>query len=110
MIDDILNDTINKFNDKIATDEKLRSDLTGISRSIVLRLDDGRRFNFQLSDCHASKPNVGDLDNPDISIESDEATLEALYKGEMRAMKAFALRKLRVKSTMEDLLRLRKFF
>jgi putative sterol carrier protein len=110
MIEDILNDTINRFNGKVATDEKLRSDLTGISRSIVLRLDDGRRFNFQLSDCHVGKPNIGDLDKPDISIESDEATLEALYKKELRPMKAFAMRKIRIDSSVEDLLRLRKFF
>ena len=110
MIEDILTDIINQFNGKIITDEKLRSELTGVARSLVLRLDDGRKFNFHLADCKVSNFVVGDLDNPDIAIESDEATLEALYKKELRPMKAFALRKIRINSSMDDLLRFRKFF
>ena len=110
MIEKILSDTIDKFNQKAATDEKLKAELAGISRSIVLRLKDGRSFHFQLADGRAEKPKAGDIDRPDISIESDEATIEALYKREMRVMKALALKKLRIDSSLEDMLRLRKFF
>ena len=110
MIEEILAKTIEKFNEKATNDEKLRSELAGISRSIVLRLDDGRRFNFHLSNGQASKLSIGDLEKPDISIESDEATLMALYNKELRPMKAFALRKVRIDGSVEDLLRLRKFF
>lgn len=110
MIEDILADTIDKFNKKAAADEKLRSELAGVSRKIVLRLDDGRTFNFRLSEAQAIDLKTGDADNPDISIESDEATLDALYKGEMRVMKALALKKLRIQGSFQDLLRLRKFF
>jgi len=110
MIEEMLTETINKFNEKVATDEKLRSELAGVSRSIVLRLDDGRSYHFQLSDGRASNMKVGDIDKPDISIESDEATIEALYKRDMRVMKALVLKKLRVSGSIEDLLRVRKFF
>jgi putative sterol carrier protein len=110
MIEKILSETIDKFNEKAATDEKLKAELAGVSRSIVLRLDDGRKFHFQLVNGRAGKPEVGDLDEPDISIESDEATIEALYTREMRVMKALALKKLRIDGSFEDLLRLRKFF
>jgi putative sterol carrier protein len=110
MIEDIFNDIISKFNEKAKTDEKLRSELAGISKRVVIRLDDGRNFNFDLTDGRASELRKGSTDNPDIEIESDEKTIEALYKKDMRTMKALALKKVRIKGSIEDLLRLRKFF
>jgi len=110
MIEDILRDIISKFNQKAADDEKLRSELAGVNRTVLIHLDDGRKFNFSLSDSKASDLASGPIENPDISIESNEETIEALYKGEMRVMKAIALKKIRVKGSMEDLLRFRKFF
>jgi putative sterol carrier protein len=110
MIEDILGDVISRFNEKAATDEKMRSELAGVNRTILIVLDDGRNFNFTLADSKASNLIVGSIANPDISIESDERTIEALYKGDMRVMKALALKKVRIKGSIEDLLRLRKFF
>jgi len=110
MIEKILTEIIAKFNGKAATDEKLKSELAGISRTILLKLDDGRSFHFSLSDGRASEPRSGHIEDPDIRIESDETTIVALYRREMRVMKALALKKLRVDSSMDDLLRLRKFF
>lgn len=110
MIEDIMKGIISRFNEKASTDEKMRSELAGVNRTFLILLDDGRKFNFFLSDSKASDLKVGPIENPDISIESDEGTIEALYKGDMRVMKALALKKVRVKGSMEDLLRLRKFF
>ena len=110
MIEKVLAEVIAKFNDKAATDEKLQSELAGISRTILLKLDDGRSFHFSLSDGKASDLRVGDIKDPDICLESDENTILALYRREMRVMKALALKKLRVDSSLEDMLRLRKFF
>jgi len=110
MIEDIFNDIISKFNERAQTDEKLKNELAGISKKVVIRLDDGRNFNFNLSDGKASELREGSIDGPDIEIESDEKTVEALYRREMRSMKALALKKVRIKGSFEDLLRLRKFF
>jgi len=110
MIEDVFRDIISRFNEKAAGDEKLRSELAGVNRTILIILDDGRSYNFSLSDSRASDLIVAPIENPDISIESNEETIEALYKGEMRVMKALALKKLRIKGSFEDLLRLRKFF
>jgi putative sterol carrier protein len=110
MIEDIFRDIISRFNEKVAADEKLRSELAGVNRTILITLDDGRNYNFFLSDSRASELVIGPITNPDISIDSNEETIEALYKGEMRVMKALALKKIRIKGSFEDLLRLRKFF
>lgn len=110
MIEDIFREIISRFNEKAAADEKMRSELAGVNRTILIILDDGRDYNFSLSDSRASDLVVGPIENADISIESSEETIEALYKGEMRVMKALALKKLRINGSFEDLLRLRKFF
>lgn len=110
MIEDILRDTISRFNAKTGGDEQLRNELAGIERTILVSLDDGRNFHFALASSRASDLEQGSVENPDITIESSEENLEALYKGELRVMKALALKKVRVKGSFEDLLRLRKFF
>jgi len=110
MIEDIFRDIISRFNGKAAADDKLRSELAGVNRTVLIILDDGRNYNFSLSDSRASDLIIGPIENPDVSIESNEETIEALYKGEMRVMKALALKKVRIKGSFEDLLRLRKFF
>lgn len=110
MIEDILKDIIRRFNEKASTDGKMKSELAGMERKVLIKLDDGRVFHFLLSNGQAGELMSGSIEDSDISIESDEQTLEGLYKGEIRAMKALALKKVRVKSTLEDMLRLRRFF
>ena len=68
------------------------------------------KFNFVLKDAHVGGLNDGGIEAPDIAIIADRATLEALFKREIGPMKAIALQKLKVKASIEDMLRLRKFF
>ncbi len=53
---------------------------------------------------------AGGLDNPDITLFSDPETIAGIIEGKIKPMKAFALRKVRVKGEIEDILRLRKLF
>ena len=110
MIEDILREIITRFNEKAASDEKLKAELAGMRRTVLISLDDGRSFNFRLEDAKASALETGSIDNPDIAIESSEETINQLYKGEIRVMRALALKKVRVNGSLEDILRLRKFF
>ena len=107
---ELLERTVAKFNEKARTDEKLRSDLSGLERRVMLDLKDGTSYNFVLKDAHVDGVNDGPIDSPDITIIADRSTLEALFKREIGPMKAIALQKLKVKASIEDLLRLRKFF
>jgi putative sterol carrier protein len=50
------------------------------------------------------------VENPDITITSDPKTVEELITGKMKPMKAWALKKIRIKGSLEDVMRLRKFF
>ncbi len=107
---EVLERVIFKFNERTKTDEKLRSELTGIERKIQLELKDGTKYNFTLKDAHVDGVHDGPIAMPDITIITDTATLDALFKREMGPMKAIALQKLKVKASIEDMLRLRKFF
>ena len=107
---ELLEKTIARFNEKAKTDVKLRSELEGIERKVLLDLKDGTMYNFLLKDAHVDGLNDGKVDSPDITIIADRGTLEALYKREIGPMKAIALQKLKVRASIEDMLRLRKFF
>ena len=107
---DALEKLVTKFNHRAETDDKLRNDLAGIERKVMLDLGNRTQFHFVLKNAHVDGVNDGPVDSPDIMIITDEGTLESLIKREIGPMKAIALRKLKVKASIEDMLRLRKFF
>lgn len=107
---ELLEKTVTRFNEKARTDEKLKSELAGIERKVLIDLKDGTMYNFLLKDAHVDSVLDGVVESPDITIIADRGTLEALFRREIGPMKAIALQKLKVKASIEDLLRLRKFF
>jgi putative sterol carrier protein len=111
MLEDELKRAIETFNQKAQTDEKLRSEIQGKVRSVLVELTDTESFNFMLKDNKLGPLGKGKVDNPDIHITTDSATMEALMKREMGPMKALVTKKLKLtKISMEDLGTLRKFF
>ena len=107
---ELLEQAIAKFNAKAQTDEKLRKELEDVERSVLVDLKDGTRFHFTLKDQQIGPLGDGPIEGPDITILSDAATLTALLRKEMGPMKAYATQKLKIKASLEDVLRLRKFF
>ena len=104
-----LRELISKFNDKIANDEKLRSELKGVDRKVLIDLE-SERYNFHLHDEQVNDFRPGEIEEPDITIQSDPETMEGLISGKTKPMKALALRKLRLKGNIDDMLRLRNLF
>ena len=106
----LLMEAIRKFNEKASSDEKLKKDLKGITRRIQVEVKDGDNYNFVLEDVRVSDLEEGEIDAPDIVIIASTATLTALLTKQMGPMKAIATRKLKIKASLEDMFRLRKFF
>jgi putative sterol carrier protein len=108
----LLEGLIVKFNDRAATDPKLGEELDGIRRKVMVDLTDGPKFNFLLADRRMSPLAEGSIDEPDLIIAANTATLLGLLKKEISPMKALALQKLKIsgKTKLEDMMRLRKFF
>ncbi len=108
-VKELLEDAIEKFNQKIAEDEKMAAELEGIERTIVVRLKDNGAYHFVLKDKRAGPLEEGDV-NGDIEIISDSETIVALFNREMGPMKAIATKKLKINASIQDMLRIRKFF
>ena len=107
---ELLERAVAKFNARAQSDEKLKKELDGIERTVLLDLKDGTKYHFVLKDRQIGAVMDGAVGAPDVTILSDPATLTALLKKEMGPMKAYATQKLKIKASLDDVLRLRKFF
>lgn len=110
MVEQFLKDSIVRFNKKAAEDPKLAKELEGIRRTVLIEVTDGDSFNFVLDNAKVDGLAKGKIENPDIRITASTETFNQLQSGELRVMKAYAMRKIQVKAPLEDVLRLRKFF
>jgi putative sterol carrier protein len=110
MIEEYLNAAIVEFNKKGETDLKLQKEMQGVKRVVEVEVSDGDTYNFVLENAHVSGLQKGKVQNPDIRVIGSSETFDLLWKRELRPMKALALKKIQVKASLEDLLRLRKFF
>lgn len=101
---------INKFNERAEKDEKLQKELDGVSRKIQMEFTDGKSYHFLLEDTKISDFGEGDIDSPDITIISDTETIQMLFNKEMGPMKALATKRLKLKGSLQDMLKIRKLF
>ena len=110
MVEEYLNEMIRKVNEKSASDPKFEAELKGIRKVVLVVVTDGDSFNFILENARIGTMSKGTVPNADITITGSTETYNQLRSGELRPMKAYATRKLQVKGSLEDILRLRKFF
>ncbi len=104
-----LENAAERFNKKACADTELKKELNGMSKRVLVDLGT-EKYNFELKEC--SVPSINDgapATPPDITIISDPDTIVKLVNGEMKVMKAWALKKVRIKGSIDDVLRLRKF-
>ncbi len=109
-VEEYFNTAIEEFNKKGESDPKLKQEMAGIHRIVQIEVSDGDTYNFVLDNAHVSGLQKGPVPNPDIRVIGSTETFDLLWKRELRPMKALALRKIQVKASLEDMLRLRKFF
>ncbi len=109
-LEDLLSQNIEKFRNKIAEDEKIQKELEGVTRRINIDVIDKEGFSFVLDDKDIKDFKHGKLDDTDVSVTATEEDLIALFKGELKPMRAWATKRLKVKASLEDLMRVRKFF
>ena len=104
-----LQELIKRFNDKVESDEKIRGELKGVDRKVLIDLE-SETYNFHLHDERVNDFKAGRIDDPDITMLSDPETMDGLISGKIKPMKALALRKLKLKGSIDDMLRLRNLF
>jgi len=107
---EMLEDLIRKFNAKVASDPALRAELVGLRKTVLIELKEGTKYHFTLADQKVAGLIDGGVDPADITIVTDAETLRGLILREIGPFKAYATGKIKLKGTLEDLARFRKFF
>jgi putative sterol carrier protein len=108
-VKELLEGTIAKFNAKVEKDEKLQKELECVKKKANMDLGT-ESYSFELSCGKMHSLKEGLFESADITITSDPKTVEDLLTGKLKPMKAWALKKIKIKGSLEDVMRLRKFF
>jgi putative sterol carrier protein len=110
LVEQLLQEAIQRFNKKVEEDPELKNELAGVKKTVQLELEGSEWYYFVLENAKVDGFAKGRIDAPDIRVISTAETLRQLWAKELRPMKAIATRRLQVKGSIEDLLRLKKFF
>ncbi|UCE10544.1 MAG: SCP2 sterol-binding domain-containing protein [Candidatus Thorarchaeota archaeon] len=89
--------------------EKTMEAIRGWKRTAHLTLKDGGEYTFKVEN-DTITVEAGLIDEPDMRIQSDEDTIRKLFMEEMSAAAALLKRKLKVKGSASDLMKLRHIF
>jgi putative sterol carrier protein len=107
-LEEVLKEWLEKGKKKVEEDENLKKDLKDFDGIFQLDITDGDSYYVAIKNGEIGELEKGKADNPRLSLTSDTEILKALMSGDMSAMKAFALRKIKIKGSFEDIIRLRK--
>ena len=107
---EMLEGLIATFNAKVATDPAMRAELGDLTKTVLIELKDGTKYHFTIKDQKVAGLLDGGVDHADITISTDAETPKALIRREMGPFKAYATGKIRLKGSLDDLARFRKFF
>jgi putative sterol carrier protein len=91
------------------TREKTLEAIDGWERTALLILKEGSKYNFIVKDNDITV-HEGEIQEPDMTIQSDEDTIRKLFLEEMSAAGALLKRKLKVKGSTGDLMKIRHIF
>ncbi len=109
-VNKMLEDLLESFKEKVKESDKLKERLQDFERQIALHFEDDGHYFFTLSDGEVSKIKEGKTKSADIIITTDSTTLKALISGDMKAMEAYARKKVRVDAPFMDLLKIKDMF
>ncbi len=89
--------------------EKTMEAIKDWERTALLMLKDGSEYHFIVKDNNITV-HTGGIDEPDMKIQSDVDTIRKLFLEEMSAASALLKRKLKVKGSASDLMKIRHIF
>jgi putative sterol carrier protein len=108
-MEEILNEWLVKIKKNMEEDEKLKSEIKGFDGIFQLDITDGESYYVTIKEGEVGDLEKGKAEKPRLTVTSDTETLKAVMSQEMSPMKAFAMRKIRLNGSFEDIIRLRKF-
>ena len=100
---------IDKFHGKVESDPELKKELMPIKKRINLDLGE-EAYGFRIENAHVAEFKTELMDEPDIVVTTTPENLRGLMNGTLRPMKAYVLKKIKVKGKLDDVMFLKKFF
>ena len=89
--------------------EKTKEAIQDWERTVLLTLKDGTLYHFLVAD-NTITIHAGSIENPDMQIQSDADTISKLFLEEISAASALLKRKLKIKGSTSDLMKIRHIF
>ena len=107
---DLLEDMVNKYNQKVDESEKLFEKLKEVTRTIQVELDDTVFYHMRMVGgkiVEIVPEAIKEPEFPDLRILSDVATFEGILNKTVKPLKAYALKKIKIKGALKDRLLLK---
>jgi putative sterol carrier protein len=107
-VEETLASLVDRFNRHAERTPAVREELSGLERTIAVRLTDAGSYAVDLRDGRLTNLRSSAPPKADVSIITDEATFHGLIRKEIGPMKALVTRKLILEGSLEDKLLFRK--
>lgn len=99
---------VDKFNKKSDEDEKLRNELGHLNKTFMIDLGT-EAYSMKLENSKIKDFKAEAIENSDITVIISPENLQAMIDGELRPMKAYITKKIKIKGNIQDLMFLKKF-
>lgn len=108
-IEEKINSMVERFNRRVEKDENLRSYVGDLERRIAIHINDADiTYVTDLHEGRLAHVKRGEKDGADIILTTDKATMLGLLDGTIKPMKAYALKKFKLKASLQDILLMKK--
>ena len=99
-----------EVNRKIKHDPKVREMAEEKDRIIVLHFSDDDDYILEVKDGKMLEPRVGTVEDPTLLVMTDTGTMKKIIEKKLNPLMAYAMKKIKVKGPMEEVLVLKDFF
>ncbi len=99
---------IEKFRKKIADHEEIRKEVEPIEKTFCVDLGE-EVYSFKLSHAEIVDYKPERLENAAVTITTTPENFKALVDGDLRPMRAYVTKKIKIKGKIDDLMHLKKF-
>ncbi len=97
-----------KFNERSDEDERLRKDMAHLKKAFMMDLG-SEVYSMKLENSKVGDFKAERIENADIILTSTPETIEAMMNGELRPMRAYITKKIKINGNIKDLMFLKKF-
>ncbi len=99
-----------EVNSKIENDPKVREMAEEKDRTISLHFTDEKDYILEVKDGKLLVPREGKLEEPTLLVVTDTQTMQKILDKKLNPLMAYAMKKIKVKGPMEEVLLLKDFF